>query len=485
MSTIINLLRLIMTKLLCHRTVRFRQRGERGNTGLWYDFAGVWGTDTRSVTNTAKIGYYVRFNGHFYMNICDTGVSNTTTPGTDATKWEPMADERRFFIARAYFGDYAEIGGCIINGDWMISRLPAADSPSQSYSDFDESHPNEAASDNFIPMLAINMRTGKIYANDAELKGKIIAASGTIGGFAIASDSISTKNASDVLSIKLNSDGSGLLGCGGISWDAAGNFTVTDALIDAVFKILATGYHKTYEQSGGTFFNSKGVRLADGKLMIDGQTNNVQSNGTVVSDGGVKVFRSQIGVTETEWHVEVDDSSIVLYYYNYDDTTDQESEKKLNITPDGLSSPESISIEAQTDLYLRSAASGSSWAGWIHLDNTGRITASGTITTTSDERLKDIIRVLTPDIEKIAKARIVDFSWKNSKTAESLGSIAQDWQQIFPNAVKESDDGFLSLDYPAAALASAVTAAREIVKLKKENAELKKRLEAIERKLGI
>jgi hypothetical protein len=163
----------------------------------------------------------------------------------------------------------------------------------------------------------------------------------------------------------------------------------------------------------------------------------------------------------------------------------QVSEKKLNVTPDGLSSPESISIEAKTDLYLRSAASGSSWAGWIHLDNTGSITASGTITTTSDERLKDIIRVLTPDIEKIAKARIVDFSWKNSKTAEFLGSIAQDWQQIFPNAVNESDDGFLSLDYPAAALASAVTAAREIVKLKKENAELKKRLEAIERKLGI
>jgi hypothetical protein len=70
------------------------------------------------------------------------------------------------------------------------------------------------------------------------------------------------------------------------------------------------------------------------------------------------------------------------------------------------------------------------------------------------------------------------------------GSIAQDWQNIIPNAVKSQFDNddqceYLTLDYSAASIASAVTAAREIVKLKQENAELKQRLAAIEARLGI
>jgi len=43
----------------------------------------------------------------------------------------------------------------------------------------------------------------------------------------------------------------------------------------------------------------------------------------------------------------------------------------------------------------------------------------------------------------------------------------------------------LSVDYAGAAIVSAVVDAREIVKLKQENEELKQRLTAIEAKLGI
>jgi len=64
------------------------------------------------------------------------------------------------------------------------------------------------------------------------------------------------------------------------------------------------------------------------------------------------------------------------------------------------------------------------------------------------------------------------------------GAIAQDWQNILPNVVKETEDGYLSLNYAGAALVSAVEAAREIVKLKEENASLKAQIAKIIEKIG-
>jgi hypothetical protein len=51
--------------------------------------------------------------------------------------------------------------------------------------------------------------------------------------------------------------------------------------------------------------------------------------------------------------------------------------------------------------------------------------------------------------------------------------------------VSKDEDGHYNLDYSAVTVVSAVEAAREIVKLKAENEELKSRLAAIEAKLGL
>jgi predicted nucleic acid-binding Zn-ribbon protein len=53
-----------------------------------------------------------------------------------------------------------------------------------------------------------------------------------------------------------------------------------------------------------------------------------------------------------------------------------------------------------------------------------------------------------------------------------------------PHAVVEGRDGVLGLNYQAASIVSAVTAAKEIVALKRENKELKQRLADIESKLA-
>jgi len=53
-----------------------------------------------------------------------------------------------------------------------------------------------------------------------------------------------------------------------------------------------------------------------------------------------------------------------------------------------------------------------------------------------------------------------------------VGTSAQYWQDILPNAVKESVDGYLSFDYSGAALVSTVTVARKVSELEQRIAEL-------------
>ena len=101
---------------------------------------------------------------------------------------------------------------------------------------------------------------------------------------------------------------------------------------------------------------------------------------------------------------------------------------------------------------------------------------------TSDERIKENIIPVETNISDIANARIVNFNFIGENKTK-FGSIAQDWQNIFPEAVKENSKGNLTMNYGAIALGSAVTAAREIVALKEENQQLKSRLAAIEQKL--
>lgn len=105
--------------------------------------------------------------------------------------------------------------------------------------------------------------------------------------------------------------------------------------------------------------------------------------------------------------------------------------------------------------------------------------------TASDERIKTIVSNIDLSVEDIAATRLVNFKYKNSPSEViHVGTIAQDWQKILPNVVSEND-GILSVSYDLIATAASITAAREIVKLKQENEDLKKRLAAIEAKLGI
>ena len=112
------------------------------------------------------------------------------------------------------------------------------------------------------------------------------------------------------------------------------------------------------------------------------------------------------------------------------------------------------------------------------------------IDNSSDENIKTIIDSINIDIESISKVRIVDYFFNNQPNDIRSGTIAQDWQEILPNAVKTIkasiayNQDHLGLDYNAISIVSAVTAAREIVKLKQENEQLKERISNLEDKVN-
>ena len=186
-----------------------------GKNGLWYAYAGVWGTaaqvaagtaDVNSVTNTKTQGWYVKYGNDFWMNVQGSG-ANTSTPSSSNTTWEKMKSEFKYYIANAYFGNYAHFGSFIINGDWMISQcgeLKYYTSSAQTltvtsyncntkvgsgapYSYFKNSDPTgkdtpitgAESSWRFIPSFAVDGKTGKMYLNDVKAKGSFTVTSGS------------------------------------------------------------------------------------------------------------------------------------------------------------------------------------------------------------------------------------------------------------------------------------------------------------------
>ena len=84
----------------------------------------------------------------------------------------------------------------------------------------------------------------------------------------------------------------------------------------------------------------------------------------------------------------------------------------------------------------------------------------------SDERKKNITREIVLSAEQIASCRAVAFDWKD-KPGSNFGSIAQDWQRILPESVRENADT-LYLAYEQSAMVAVINLAREVVELRKQ-----------------
>lgn len=107
----------------------------------------------------------------------------------------------------------------------------------------------------------------------------------------------------------------------------------------------------------------------------------------------------------------------------------------------------------------------------------------GYVTALSDVRLKKIIDRFTLKPEAIALASLIHYTWKKGHDdSVHVGGIAQEWQEILPEAVHDID-GRLTMDYGVIGMVSSVSLAKTVIEQEKRIKSLEKRLAAIEAKL--
>ena len=118
----------------------------------------------------------------------------------------------------------------------------------------------------------------------------------------------------------------------------------------------------------------------------------------------------------------------------------------------------------------------------------GDILATGGITMYSDQRKKTILRHVELSLKQIANAPLIEHYYNtDEKKTTHVGSIAQYWYGMNDWFCKQDSEGFLTMEIQNAALASAISVARELdryeTKTDKAIRKLKKRINELEDEL--
>lgn len=275
-------------------------------------------------------------------------------------------------------------------------------------------------------------------------------------------------------------NGSGSLAGGNISWTTAGATT-----IKGTFTTGDSGYQ--WKMSPGSIYASLDLS--------NGSSTPVSLSGNSSNGGWLKLYNPS-------------DSS---YVYLYGTTlrfvtSDGSSDDGINISYNkginqpsvqfGKSSSPNSSwwgsdnfmqnvIKYNSDISIRTEAR-SSGATITVTDASGINTIGSTgQSASSDMRLKDVIANKELTAEQIADAPIFTYTPKTNPDANPIiGTSAQYWQEVLPEAVSEINE-YLALDYTKVAITSVINLAKEVVILKTENTSLRERVEALEARLQL
>lgn len=112
------------------------------------------------------------------------------------------------------------------------------------------------------------------------------------------------------------------------------------------------------------------------------------------------------------------------------------------------------------------------------------VQSNGYVTALSDIRMKKVTGHVELKAETIADASAITFTRKDDpEKRERVGGIAQEWQDILPEAVVEIDKK-LSMDYAAISFVSVVSLARRVVSQQQKIEQLEEKLNRLEHILG-
>lgn len=141
-----------------------------------------------------------------------------------------------------------------------------------------------------------------------------------------------------------------------------------------------------------------------------------------------------------------------------------------------------LKTDSQIGFFINGA-----WRFWI--DNAGNGALGGTLTQSSDRRLKRDFSLLSGSLQKLTSLEGYHYHWKEKERDQSLqtGLVAQDVEAVFPELVKTDDKGFKSLNYTGLIphlIESVKQLAGQNEKLEAENAAFKADNKAIQDQLN-
>ena len=195
------------------------------------------------------------------------------------------------------------------------------------------------------------------------------------------------------------------------------------------------------------------------------------------------------------------DKNIGVYGYSQSPSTAKQANANYGVYASATRGTTAYGIYAEATLGT------TNWAGYFK----GNVKVEGTVTESSDARLKKDVQTISGALDKVLKLRGISYYWKNMEemaaakgvpadssdycydSRKHIGVIAQEIETEFPELVSTDDKGFKSVEYTAIA-PILIEAVKELkaekdaleAKLDKQQAEneaMKARMEKMEKML--
>ena len=119
----------------------------------------------------------------------------------------------------------------------------------------------------------------------------------------------------------------------------------------------------------------------------------------------------------------------------------------------------------------------------VVVTSTGTFQTENAWTTSSDIRLKNVLDdTISIETDKISEMPVFTYTRKNIENSQTMiGSSAQYWQEVLPEAVKEDENGYLSLDYNGVLLTCVKSLSKTVEHYKTEIEALKSEIEKLKK----
>lgn len=155
----------------------------------------------------------------------------------------------------------------------------------------------------------------------------------------------------------------------------------------------------------------------------------------------------------------------------------------------GSNTSGNLALYARSSIVIRGGATGSNApTTGATIDASGNLLMTGGITMYSDIRKKTILNHVELSLKEVADAPLIEHYYNSDeKKTTHVGSVAQYWARLNDWFCKEDEEGFLTMEIQNAALASAISVARELTryesKTDKQIKKLKKRIGELEEEI--